>query len=546
MIHNNFPLLRKFTTPLSIIFIGMLLLFGCGGGGGGGAQQTIVPENKIPTASITSPTGTQFNEGENIAFDGNATDEEDGALDGDALVWTSNIDGIIGTGTAVTTSALTAGDHEITLTATDSDDGVHTTDPTLISIAQTRFIKMGTETKGVPDASNAFDGDHETAATIMTPDTEFIHFKALIGGVDTFLFKIKLGASTPGSMLAVQGLNSGDTSWRPVSDVTLEADQIATVKVTGAQDYKDEQGYINLRVRWEGGGSEENATIYELWRTDPAYAGNQTIGTNGIELAFDGNPATGAIIATDWDGSAPFLHFKAYVGNGRAESFACNIAHNKIGPAQSLVIEIEDPSAPSAGNWSHVESFSLNEASTRTFTIENVQDYLDADRYVSLRAFWVGFGDGNQMEIYEISRIDPVLIGQKTTLDGIQNPESAIDGNDTSFATINYFWGEPDDHYDFLHIQTYAGDASVFTIKIIASPNDFGSSSRLILEGETESDKWSVIESIVLDIYETTTIKLSNARDYVDANGYLNLRVLWQSDSLIHDALIYEISRETN
>jgi hypothetical protein len=46
-----------------------------------------------------------------------------------------------------------------------------------------------------------------------------------------------------------------------------------------------------------------------------------------------------------------------------------------------------------------------------------------------------------------------------------------------------------------------------------------------------------------MDDVATTTIELVNSREYVDADGYLNLRLRWNSDSMGHDALIYEILR---
>jgi hypothetical protein len=467
-------------------------------------------------------------------------------LSGSALEWRSSIDGTIGSGSSIVTSALSAGIHEITLTAEDSDGETYTTPPVMITNERTRFIKMGFQTTGVPDASNAFDGDLDTAATIMTRRIPNSYtFKAYIGGADTFIFKIKLGASTPGSSLPVEGL-ALDNTWQLVSNIGLDNTNTVEVTVKAPQDFKDSQGYVNLRVRWLGGGGGDSASIFELWRVDPFFAGTKTTGTNAAELSFDGNPATGAIITTPWDGRAPFLHFKTFVGSGAVDTFAFNISHNRIGPVQFLVIEIEDPENLPAENWIHLGDFSLNSARTRKVTISNVQDFLDSDGYLSLRAFWVGYGSANQMEIYEISRIDPILIGQKTTFNGITSPENAVDGDDNSLAIFKYYWGESDDHYDFLHVKTYAGDASVFKLNIIAAPSDFGSASELIVEGEAETDNWSLIDRIILDSYGTRTIELLNARDYVDAEGHLNLRVRWESDSLLHDAYIYEISRETD
>lgn len=84
---------------------------------------TLVPVagNRPPTATITTPPdGSTFTEGDPITFQGEATDLEDGTLTRSSLVWTSDIDGQIGTGESLTKSDLSVGTHTITLTATDS------------------------------------------------------------------------------------------------------------------------------------------------------------------------------------------------------------------------------------------------------------------------------------------------------------------------------------------------------------------------------------------------------------------------------------------
>jgi len=74
-----------------------------------------------PVVTITSPTdGASFEYGADIDFAGSATDSKDGELTGAALVWTSDIDGQIGTGTVFTEYDLSPGTHTITLTATNS------------------------------------------------------------------------------------------------------------------------------------------------------------------------------------------------------------------------------------------------------------------------------------------------------------------------------------------------------------------------------------------------------------------------------------------
>jgi len=540
------------------------ILVGCGGGGDGvsgyssvgdgatGGGGDIPPAvNQSPSATIDSPTNTFFNEGENIIFSGTGTDTEDGQLTDGALVWRSENDGtivIIGNGPTLITSVLSPGKNDITLTATDLNGAMYTTDPVSIRVEPTRFLKMGLQTTGVPDASNAFDGDLDTAANISETDTEVINFKAYIGGVDTFLFQIKLGASTPGSSLAIEGLAADDT-WQPVSAIDLVADKTVTLKVSDAQVYKDADGYINLRARWVNGQSPDSVPIYELWRVDPVYAGNRTTGVDNVELAFDGDRSTSATIATPQNlnlmGSENFLYFKAFVGFGPSNTFYFNILLNNIGSGHFLVIEVEDVIS---GNWEYVENLSLDTDEARTVIKQDAQSYLDADGYISLRAYWSTFipnyPSGTDVKVFDIWRFAPFFVGPKTSSGAftVESPENAVDGDLDSFATIYYFWGESD-HKDFLHVQTYMGDASPIAFSIAAALSA-PPVAELIIEGEYEPENWSVVERISLDRLATTNIELPNAREFVDADGNLSLRVQWESDSMSHDADIYEIRRE--
>ena len=64
--------------------------------------------------------GEHFEVGEEITFNGSAKDFQDGELDGNSLVWTSNIDGEIGVGNEFSRDDLSEGTHKIILTATNS------------------------------------------------------------------------------------------------------------------------------------------------------------------------------------------------------------------------------------------------------------------------------------------------------------------------------------------------------------------------------------------------------------------------------------------
>jgi alpha-tubulin suppressor-like RCC1 family protein len=74
-----------------------------------------------PSVQITGPAnGTVVDPGAAIAFRGTATNSENAALAGAALVWTSDIEGSLGTGASVDRDDLRPGVHRIVLTATDA------------------------------------------------------------------------------------------------------------------------------------------------------------------------------------------------------------------------------------------------------------------------------------------------------------------------------------------------------------------------------------------------------------------------------------------
>lgn len=78
----------------------------------------------IPMVSVSSPVSESVLAGEQgFLLDGWAYDIEDGFLGSSSFSWSSNIDGNLGSGNGLVMSAanLTAGDHTITLTVTDSN-----------------------------------------------------------------------------------------------------------------------------------------------------------------------------------------------------------------------------------------------------------------------------------------------------------------------------------------------------------------------------------------------------------------------------------------
>ena len=89
------------------------------GGDGSCDAASAGPVNDSPSVSITSPAEATFESGATILFEGTASDTEDGDLSA-SLVWTSDLDGEIGTGGSFSTT-LSDGNHSISAAATDSE-----------------------------------------------------------------------------------------------------------------------------------------------------------------------------------------------------------------------------------------------------------------------------------------------------------------------------------------------------------------------------------------------------------------------------------------
>jgi hypothetical protein len=91
---------------------------------------TVLSGTGVPSAQILGPPpGTFVGPGTTIEFQGAGTDPEDGTLPGTSLQWSSDIDGILGTGNTlqralsgpITPCNPESVGHTITLRVTDSD-----------------------------------------------------------------------------------------------------------------------------------------------------------------------------------------------------------------------------------------------------------------------------------------------------------------------------------------------------------------------------------------------------------------------------------------
>lgn len=86
----------------------------------------LAPVNAPPTVTIAAPgAGAGVEQNVPVTFAGSATDPQDGNVSA-SITWTSNLEGILGTGPSVSKPLTTAGTHTITARATDTGGLVST------------------------------------------------------------------------------------------------------------------------------------------------------------------------------------------------------------------------------------------------------------------------------------------------------------------------------------------------------------------------------------------------------------------------------------
>jgi hypothetical protein len=128
MSEKNKGIIKKLILA-GIILFGLFTIIASGGGGSSSVSNTdqndntdnTEPEASPPVVSITFPQdGSLYSSSSFINFTGQATDYKGEAISGANLVWSSNINGRLGTGNIVELVLLLDGSHEITLRATDN------------------------------------------------------------------------------------------------------------------------------------------------------------------------------------------------------------------------------------------------------------------------------------------------------------------------------------------------------------------------------------------------------------------------------------------
>jgi subtilisin family serine protease len=122
---------------------------------------TVNATGNAPVVTITSPTGgTTVTDGDLITFTGTVSDAEEGDLSS-SISWSSDIDGGLGSGASISTSALSVGTHTITASVTDSG-GLEGSDTITVTVdplpGAITLSASGYKVKGVQHADLNWSG----------------------------------------------------------------------------------------------------------------------------------------------------------------------------------------------------------------------------------------------------------------------------------------------------------------------------------------------------------------------------------------------------
>ncbi len=278
------------------------------------------PTNGTPNISISSPAdGAIFASDDEITFSGTASDVEDGDLSS-SIVWTSSIDGAIGTGTGFSV-VLSAGTHAITATVTDTGtlttiDEISITveeeapvnePPTVLidSPADDETFASGTEITFSATASDLEDGD--LSSTIVWEDNgTYLGSGANISAVlSDGPHTITAAVTDSGTITTIAEINITVATEAP-------ADQLG-VEMTTSQDVytRGETLQIEAVVTDNNGNPVDGATVTVLIEF-PKLAITKTAVTNAsgvavvsyklsIRTGFGTAKATSTVTKTGYD-----------------------------------------------------------------------------------------------------------------------------------------------------------------------------------------------------------------------------------------------------
>lgn len=264
----------------------------------GSASVTVsvnLPNNQAPQVSISSPAAAQSTafQGTALVLAGSATDAEDGTIPPSGLSWSSSLDGALGTGTSLTTSALRVGDHTLTLVARDSggNTGTASVAVTILAANQPPVASITAPTSGA-----AFTSGTAISLSGAASDPE----DGLLSGTSLRWSSSRDGSLGTGSPFVTSGLSIGthtltltatDSGGRTGSasisvTVNMGAGNVPPIaRLTGPST-----GQASSALTFDGATSSDSDGTISSWRFDfgdgsPAQSGTQAQATHAWSAA---------------------------------------------------------------------------------------------------------------------------------------------------------------------------------------------------------------------------------------------------------------------
>ena len=219
--------------------------------------------NTAPTVTIAAPASSaSVTQGTALTFSGSATDTQDGTLTS-SLVWTSNLDGQIGTGSSFS-RALSAGNHTVTARAVDSG-GLSATRQVSVSVMTTNTAPTVTITAPASGTSVAqgtamtFSGSaSDTQNGTLTSSLVWTsNLDGQIGTGGSFSRTLTAGTHTITARVVDSG---GLTGTRQVSVTVTQTSVSGAITLTG-RGYKV-KGSHTVDLTWTGA----TATVVRILR----------------------------------------------------------------------------------------------------------------------------------------------------------------------------------------------------------------------------------------------------------------------------------------
>lgn len=203
-----------------------------------------------PAVEIDRPADESVHlQGEPIGFEGTVEDPEDGPLSGEALVWTSDVEGELNTGTLFTRGDLSPGTHVITLVAADSD-------------GQEGSASIGITVEELPPDAGL---DLLPTDWRMLPGAE-VRFRAEAHGEPveavTWLVEGIEGGSEELGAIDAEGVYRAPTSVPATNPVTVQA--VTETELTGSAEVEVVSETEPIDVRWK----EWRPRVVSVERTD--------------------------------------------------------------------------------------------------------------------------------------------------------------------------------------------------------------------------------------------------------------------------------------